>query len=251
MTRTNHTYQYPIIHFHYSTLLRYHMLYGIFRLCHYQLLDKIFKQAYILNVIGTKRKGTDIHFLDSLVELSHLHIHRLTITREQDITTYHLLLQWSLSIITIIDGITITVHLIDSIVRRNIHPIAQLTSNTILCIKEIRHLHVFLKIILGKLQYDVRFLRYGWHNEVSHTDVIVHSLRILRIIDKFRQLYTVLSEENARMFPLAQFPSKQAIQLHTIAMFYSIIPKSELLLYDMAHLNETPYLVKRGDVFRL
>ena len=53
------------------------------------------------------------------------------------------------------------------------------------------------------------------------------------------------------MFSLTQLPGKQTIQFHSIAMFHIILIQIQLLLHYVAHLYETPYFIKRGDVLGL
>ena len=53
------------------------------------------------------------------------------------------------------------------------------------------------------------------------------------------------------MFAFAQFPSKHTAHLHTITVFHIFHANTKLIPHNMAHLNETPYLIQRGYIFRL
>ena len=57
------------------------------------------------------------------------------------------------------------------------------------------------------------------------------------------------------MLALAQLPSEHAIHLHAVAVVhFHFLPSAvgdELLLHNVAHLDEAPYLIQSGNVFRL
>ena len=53
------------------------------------------------------------------------------------------------------------------------------------------------------------------------------------------------------MFTFAEFPSEKSAHFHAIAVVHTAIVYTKLFLDDMAHLNEAPYLIERGDVLRL
>ena len=142
-------------------------------------------------------------------------------------------------------------HLIDGIIRRHIYSTRILAGYPIFRIEEISHLHIFLQIILGKLQDNIRFLRNRWHYQILHSNTIIGLFRTFRIIYQFGKFYPIFSKENTRMFSLAQLPGKQTIQFHSIAMFHIILIQIQLLLHYVAHLYETPYFIKRGDVLGL
>ena len=140
-------------------------------------------------------------------------------------------------------------HLIDGIIRRHIYSTRILAGYPIFRIEKISHLHIFLQIILGKLQHYIRFLRNSWYYQILHSNTIVGLLRTFRIIYQFGKFHPIFSKENTRMLSLTQLPGKQTIQLHSVAMFHII--QIQLLLYYVAHLYETPYFIKRSDVLRL
>ena len=142
-------------------------------------------------------------------------------------------------------------HLIDGIIRWHIYSTRILAGYPIFCIEEISHFHIFLQIILGKLQHNIRLLGNRWYYQILHSNTIVGLLRTFRIIYQFGKFYPIFSKENTRIFSLTQLPGKQTIQLHSVAMFHIILIQIQLLLNYVAHLYETPYFIKRGDVLGL
>ena len=142
-------------------------------------------------------------------------------------------------------------HLIDGIIRWHIYSTRILAGYPIFCIEEISHFHIFLQIILGKLQHYIGLLGNRWHYQILHSNTIIGLFRTFRIIYQFGKFYPIFPKENTRMFSLTQLPGKQTIQLHSIAMFHIFLIQIQLLLHYVAHLYETPYFIKRGDVLGL
>ena len=161
------------------------------------------QQLSIIYIIGPQREGTDIHFIQRLLELSFSNLNRITITWEQDIATYYLLLQFTVCflIILVVNGIPIAVHLIDGIIRWRIHSF-HIPVNSIFRIKEVSHLHAFLDIVLRQLQYNIRLLRNGRNNKVLHADRVILLFCMLRIINKLCQLHAIFSKQYSRMLAL-------------------------------------------------
>lgn len=153
-------------------------------------------------------------------------------------------------VVLVVNGITIAVHLVDGIIWWSINTILP-SVYAVLGIEKICHLHALLQVVLGELQYDVRFLRYSRNHQILHADVVILAVGILGVIDKFSQLHVVLLEQDARVFALAQLPSEHSVHLHTVAMLYVLILQMQLVFHDMAHFYEAPYLIECGNVFGL
>lgn len=90
------------------------------------------------------------------------------------ITSFFNVSNW---VVLVIDCITISVCLVNRIFGWNINAISVFSINTILRIKWICHYHAFLQIVLGKLQYNVRFLRYGWYYQICYANRAIFIFR--------------------------------------------------------------------------
>ena len=187
-----------------------------------------------------------------MLELGLRHLRRVAIAWKQDIPAYHFLLQRrvALLVVLVIDGIAIAVHLVDGIIGRCVYACIRPVVDTVFGIKEIGHLHAFLYVILRQLQHDVGLLCYGGNHQMFHADRIVLLVGMFGIVDEFCQLHPIFAEQDSRVFSLSQFPCEHPVHLHAVAMVHIHIDP-HLLSYDMAHLDEAPYLIERGDVLRL
>ena len=122
-----------------------------------------------MRVFGAKRESSNVYFVYSLAKLGFCHYSRFAITGKQDVAANYFLLQGIRLIIFVIDGIAISVHLVDSIFRWNVHTVFVFPVNTIFRIKQVSHFHSFLQIVLGKLQHNVRLLGDSWHSPIFYT----------------------------------------------------------------------------------
>ena len=105
------------------------------------------------------------------------------------------------------------------------------------------------------MEHDVGFLRHGGHHKVGDRQVVVLSLGVLGVVDEFGKFHSILLKQDSRVLALAQLPSEHAIHLHAVAVVhFHFLPSAvgdELLLHNVAHLDEAPYLIQSGNVFRL
>ena len=128
-----------------------------------QRTQKPFQQMCAPLIVRAKRKSTDIHFFNGTIKVGIFHILILSISREKYITSQHLFLDRKPFLFwIIIKSISITMHLIDSIIRRNIHSIYIRIPNPILCIEKVSQLESVFYITSRQLKHDIRFL---WHGE--------------------------------------------------------------------------------------
>ena len=161
-----------------------------------QFFNELFQQLSVFRVFRTKWKRSYIHLLYRLVELRHSHIIWLSVTRKENISAYYLLLQGIGIIVTIVDGITVAVHLVDSILWRHIHALLPAV-NAVFGIKEISHLHALQQVVLGELQHYVWLLWYSGHDHIFQSYAVVLRLCVLRIIYKLSQFHTILAKQDA------------------------------------------------------